>query len=80
MSSRGWKTLRVLVELKVDGPLTERDLTRMIEAKLADRWREQGGDDLRAHVVNRGNRVGRLQVKSFGRVRAALSRWGWMHF
>lgn len=62
-----WKTLKVVVEIPIQGPLTEGDLRWKIENMLV-----KGG--LSSYFVNNGCRVGHLQVKRLSKVLTSLER------
>lgn len=73
----GWKTLRVVVEIPVQGDLTEKELAYVVDSALRD-----GGFDGRLRfqapypysTVKRSIQWGTLHVKQFSRVKAALTR------
>ena len=68
--SNEWKTLRVVVEVKVRGSATERDLKWAVEQKMMGRAVPSPDHYLR----DAGNAVGTLNVKQGSKVIAAAVR------
>lgn len=66
-SDTKWKTLRVVVELPIQGPMSDGDLRWKIENTLV-------GSGLTRYFIQNGCRVGQMAIKRFDRVLTALDR------